>query len=349
MLKKIIKKGKYTVNVFYWFVWYNLVHGESKKVWHLVKSLTKHVILGTPYALILETGNTCNFNCATCPTPRKLVLAKRPPELMSLEKFKKVIDQVKSYVHIVYLYNSNEPLLNPQIGEMIRYASDNHLHTMISTNCSLLDEIRARKILDSGLGEIRFALDGLTKESFEQFRVGGNFETVKTNIENFCRLKQELGKKRPIATLQFILNKLNQDQIPDIKKFAKENKIDKLYIKPFILGKYAYREDDLKRLSDNFLPDKDIESDEIVYKKDEQGLAKPKAERKMCPDVKRIFTVLSDGRASMCCFDLMGDYIYGDLGVQNFKEIWNSERALAIRNAAHNRKLPLCKVCGNVE
>lgn len=347
--KRLIKKIKYTNNVFYWFVWYNLLHGESGKVWHLAKSLAKHLVLRTPYALILETGNTCNFNCATCPTPRKLILSRRPPELMSLGKFKKIIDNVKDYVHIVYLYNSNEPLLNPEINEMIKYASDNNLHTMISTNCSLLDEARARKILNSGLGEIRFAFDGLTKESFERFRVGGNFEIVKKNIESFCRLKQEMGKKRPIATLQFILNKLNQDQIPDIQKFAKENKIDKLYIKPFILGSYAYNKDDVKRLSDKFLADKNIESDAIVYKKDENGLAKPKIEHKTCPDVKRVFTVLSDGRASMCCFDLLGDYTYGDLSEQGFEEVWSSKRAIALRRAAFDRKLPLCKVCGNVE
>ena len=268
--------------------------------------------------------------------------------MMSLEKFKKIIDNIKNYAHIVYLYNSNEPLLNPDIVEMIKYASGKSLHTMISTNCSLLDNAMAEKILNSGLGEIRFALDGLTKESFEQFRVGGNFETVKKNIENFCQLKQKLGKKRPIATLQFILNKLNQDQIPDVKKFVEKNKIDKLYIKPFILSEYAYDKDKIKGLSDKFLADKDIYDEDIVYKKDAQGL-KPKTDYQTCPDVKRVFTVLADGRAVMCCFDLVGDYVYGDLSKQSLAEVWSSPNAKAIRAGALKRKLPLCKVCGNIE
>lgn len=347
-MKRSIKKIKYALNVFYWFIWYNLWHGEAKKVFHLFKSLAKHIFLKTPYAAIIETGNTCNFNCPTCPTPRKKIFSRRPSQLMNFEKFKKIIDNIKNYVHIVYLYNSNEPLLHPDIIEMIKYASDNNLHTMISTNCSLLDEKMSEKILNSGLGEIRLALDSFKKESYEQFRVGGNFETVKENIENFCRLKQKLGKKRPIATLQFILNKLNQDEIPAVKKFAKENKIDKLYIKPFILSEYAYSKEEIKNLGEKFLADKDIYDEDIVYKKDEQGL-KPKMEFKKCSDVNRVFTILADGRAVMCCFDLVGDYSYGEMDKTDLKTLWNSEGVKKMRGMAFKRQYPLCKVCGNIE
>jgi len=347
-MKKQIKKIKYVINVFQWFIWYNLWNGEQKKVWHLIKVMLKHYIIKTPYAVIIETGNTCNFKCPTCPTPHAKIHARRPKQFMSLDDFKKIIDNIKDYVHVVYVYNSNEPLLHPQLVEMIQYASDNHLHTMLSTNCSLLDEKVSGKLLNSGLGEIRFALDGLKKESFEGFRVGGDFEEVKRNIEYFCKQKQELGRKRPIATLQFILNKLNQDEIDDIKKFSSDNKIDKLYIKPFIMGEYAYSREEIKDLSERFYPDKDIYDDAVVYKKDEQGL-KPIEEYKTCSDVKQVFTVLADGRAVMCCFDLYGDYSYGDLRKIKLIDMWRSEDVSKLRKLAYNRKTPLCKVCGNVE
>lgn len=347
-MKRLFKKIKYTAQVFYWFIWYNLWHGEAGKVWHLFKSLLKHVFLDMPYAVIIETSNTCNFNCATCPTPRQKIFSRRKPEMMDLEKFKKIIDNIKDYVHIVYLYNSNEPLLHPDIAGMIKYASGNNLHTMISTNASLLDGEMAEKLLNSGLGEIRLALDSLKKEFYEQFRVGGNFDIVKKNIENFCQLKQKLGKKRPIATLQFILNKMNQDEIPAIKKFAQENKMDKLYIKPFILSEYAYSKDEIKKLGEKFLADKDVYNEDIVYKKDEQGL-RPKADYKKCSDVNRVFTILADGRAVMCCFDLLGDYSYGEMDKVGLGELWSSAKVKKMREIAHKRQYPLCKVCGNIE
>jgi MoaA/NifB/PqqE/SkfB family radical SAM enzyme len=347
-MKKIISKIKYVLQVFRWFVWYNLWNGESRKVWHLLKVMAKHWFLGTPYAVIIETGNTCNFQCPTCPTPHKLIHSRRPPEIMDFEKYKKIIDNIKDYAHIVYLYNSNEPLLHPQIVEMIEYASKNNLHTMISSNCSLLDQEKTEALLSSGLGEIRFALDSLSKEAFEKFRAGGIFEIVKNNIEYFCKRKAELNKKRPITTLQFILNKLNQDEVPAIKEFALKNKIDKLYIKPFIMSGYAYQAEEIVDLSEKFLADKDINDEFIVYKKDEQGI-KPKSDYQKCPDVKRVFTVLADGRAVMCCFDLYGDYVYGEMDKINLRELWNSPKVKAMRETAYQRKYPLCKVCGNIE
>jgi MoaA/NifB/PqqE/SkfB family radical SAM enzyme len=347
-MKKYLKKTIYVWKVFYWFVWYNLLNGEQRKVWHLIKVMTKHYAKGTPYAAIIETSNTCNFRCPTCPTTHKLIHARRPPEAMSLDKFKKIIDNIKDDVHVVYLYNSNEPLLHPDIVEMIRYASSQDLHTMISSNCSLLTEEMSLKLLDSGLGEIRFALDGLTAESFETFRRGGDYLSVRKNIERFCELKNSLGRKRPIATLQFILNKLNQDQVEDIKKFSKDNHIDKLYIKPFIMSPYAYSPEEIEDLSKRFFADKDINDDYIVYRKDEHGLV-AKTDYKTCPDVRKVFTILADGRAVMCCFDLYGDYSYGRMDEMKLPELWFSEQAAQMRAFAYQRKLPLCKVCGNVE
>jgi MoaA/NifB/PqqE/SkfB family radical SAM enzyme len=347
-MKKIIKKIKYFISVFRWFVWYNLMNGEWAKVFHLAKSLSKHVISRTPFAVIVETSNTCNFHCPTCPTPHKKIYERRKPQYMDLDVFKKVIDNIKDYVHIAYVYNSNEPLLHPQIVEMIKYASDNNLHTMISTNCSLLDKDKTEELLKSGLGEIRFALDSLKKEPFETFRAGSNFEIVKENIEYFCRRRKDLGVKRPIATLQFILNKLNQDEIPAIKEFAKQNHIDKLYIKPFILSSYAYEEEEADKLADQFFADKDVMDEHVVYKKEDQSL-KPKIIYDTCKAAGQVFTVLADGRAVMCCFDLYGDYVYGEMDKMKLDALWNSNQAVQLRNRALKRQLPLCKVCGNIE
>ena len=357
-MENSIRKIKYTARVFYWFIIYPLFLGEIKKTLHLLLSLSRHYLFGTPHSAIIETSNTCNFNCPTCPTPHKLIYSRRPPQMMDFEVFKKAIDNIKKYVHIVYLYNSNEPLLHPRLVDMIKYCAANSLHTMISTNCSLLDEKMARQILDSGLGEIRFAFDGLTKESFESFRQGGNFEEVKENIERFCRLKKETGKSRPMTTLQFILNKFNQNQVEEIKEFAKNNNIDRVYVKPFILSEYAYDKNQIYELADKFFIDKDVYDENVVYKKPSSAEASegkdgfglvPKKEYKTCREASKIFTILADGRAVVCCFDLFGDYSYGRMDELDLKTLWFSDKATALRNSASQRKLPLCKTCGNIE
>ena len=102
--------------------------------------------------------------------------------MMSLENYKKIIDNIKNSISVVMPWFSNEPLLIPHLVEMLKYAAQNNMYTMVSTNAALLNEQKARELLDSGLDEILLCLDGTTKESYEPFRKGAAFEEVFQNI-----------------------------------------------------------------------------------------------------------------------------------------------------------------------
>jgi radical SAM protein with 4Fe4S-binding SPASM domain len=228
---------------------------------------------------------------------------------------------------------------------MINYAHRNNLHTVISTNATLLDEKLANKLLHSGLDEILLCLDGVTKKSQEAFRVGSNFDEVLKNISYFCHRKRELRLRKPYIELQFILNKFNQKEIKEIKKLAKELKVDRLHIKSFCLAEYAYTKEEIKDLSEKFLPDSEKHKEKIIYSKTKEGLLKPKKEIPICSLVKTQIVVLVDGRVSMCCYDLNGEYVYGDVLNNKLKDIWFSKKAKEMRKSASHRKYPLCKVC----
>ena len=51
----------------------------------------------------------------------------------------------------------------------------------------------------------------------------------------------------------------------------------------------------------------------------------------------------------MCCFDLYGDYVYGQMDEINLWDLWTNEKSLSLRNKARERGFPLCKICGNIE
>ncbi|XOB42192.1 MAG: radical SAM/SPASM domain-containing protein [Candidatus Nealsonbacteria bacterium] len=292
---------------------------------------------------IIETGNYCNIRCPTCTTPHNKIHRKK--ELMSFDNFKKVIDNIKDSVHVILVYNSNEPLLHPDICRMINYAHKNNLYTLISTNVTLLDEKMAKALFVSGLDEILLCLDGVTKESYEPFRLGANFETVMKNIKHFCQQKQNLGLRKPFIELQFILNKFNQNEVKDIKKLAKELKVDRLHVKSFALGEYAYSEKEIKELSKKFYPDTEEYRQKVIYSRKQNGLLKAKKFPLKCSLVRSQFVVLVDGRISMCCYDLNGKYIYGSALNKRAKDVWFSPKAKSVRKLAKNRKYPLCQVC----
>jgi len=341
-MKKIFNILKRISTAFWNHILIHVLEGNFSKPWHFLRSNLNRFFFSHPYVAIIETGNYCNLRCPTCTTPANKIC--REKELMNFDNFKKVIDNIKDLIHVVLLYNSNEPLLNPDIFRMIKYAHENNLYTEISSNVTLFDKEKTKELFDSKLDKIILDLDGTSKESYEQFRVGANFEKVFKNIRYICQQKQILGLKKPFIELQFILNKLNQNEVEEIKKIAKELKVDKLSIKSFGLGEYAYSKEEIKALSAKFFPDTKKYQQRIRYKKEGNRLKIKDSPRK-CSLVRTHFVVLVDGRISMCCYDLSGKYIYGNVLEQNLKDIWFSSKTQNMQKIAENRKYRLCKLC----
>lgn len=320
----------------------NILEGNFSKPWHFLTANFKYRVLGYPYVALIEVGSYCNLRCPTCPTPGDKINRKK--ELMTFDNFKKVIDHIKDSVHVVLLYFANEPLLNPDISRMTEYAHKNNLYTEISTNAVLLSKEKTKELFASGLDKIILDLDGTTKESYEQFRVGASFARVLENITYFCLQKQILKRRKPFIELQFVLNKLNQNEVEDIKKLAEKLKVDNLCIRSFNLGEYAYSEEEIKKLSAKFFPDNPKYQQKIRYQKEGDKL-KIKSSPVACPLAKSHSVVLADGRVSMCCYDLRGEYVYGNVLSQKLKDIWFSLDVRNKRKLAEGRKYPLCKTC----
>ncbi|MFH1523298.1 MAG: radical SAM protein [Patescibacteria group bacterium] len=321
-------------------VYNQVVTGKIGKFFHYTKIFLKNKFFDCPRLAMIEIGTTCNLRCPTCPTPRDLI--GRSPNIMKIEEYKKIIEAVKNYVHVVLLYYSNEPLLNPGLAEMIQYADKKNLYTMISTNAMLLDNKKTDEILDAGLDEILLCLDGMTKEAYEPFRIGAKFETVVKNIKYFCEEKKRRKLVKPYIELQYIVTKLNQNQIPQVKDFVKKYNIDRLRIKSLAIGEYNYREETRKELVEKFLPTH--EDAKTRYKK-EKGNIKHKSFSLQCGNAKNQIIILDKGQLIMCCYDVKGKYVYGNILESAFKDIWFSEDVKKRRKMARERKFPLCQKC----
>ena len=142
----------------------------------------------------IEVTNACNLRCRLCPTWQHM---KRKPGFMSLENFKKIIDENKDIFKRINLIFAGEPLLNKDVFKMTAYAEENGVEVLLSTNTTLFDDDKIKELFDSGLSILIVCLDGATKEVHEQYRQGSDFEAVKKNIERICRLKKEKGLEKP--------------------------------------------------------------------------------------------------------------------------------------------------------
>lgn len=162
-----------------------------------------------PNTIYLETTSACNLNCVMCAAQRPAVKTIKPSGYMALALFRRLVDELASLPSItaVYLHKDGEPLLHPDIVEMIDYAASRHPNVTLVTNATRLDAAMARAVLTTPLQEIRFSVDGLSKATFEKVRIrlpvnefAGSGErvdhdAVMANIEQFLALKAEVGNR----------------------------------------------------------------------------------------------------------------------------------------------------------
>jgi radical SAM protein with 4Fe4S-binding SPASM domain len=194
----------------------------------LLKSyvLRRSHVPGGPLTLAIESTAKCNLFCPMC--PRENIYF--PARDMELNLFRKIIDESKDFLEFAVPYGVGEPLLNPEIYDMIRYCKQLGVPTGISTNATTLTEDASRRLMESGLDYVIFAFDGATAETYEKYRKGGNFERVRTNILTFLRVKKEL-KSRIFCIIQMVRLNENRHEVPALIRMWRIEGIDEIRIK----------------------------------------------------------------------------------------------------------------------
>ena len=130
-----------------------------------------------PLKLTLEPINVCNLHCPACYTGDGQTSRERkamPPEL-----YKRLLDELGDTLWQMEFCNWGEPLLNKHVHTMIRAAADRGIGTLLNTNLSIpFSAQRAEELVRSGLTTLGVSIDGARQETYEQYRIGGNLDTV---------------------------------------------------------------------------------------------------------------------------------------------------------------------------
>jgi len=81
------------------------------------------------------------------------------------------MDEVGDYVFFLDLFNWGEPLLDPNLEELVRIASARRIVTNVSSNLSLpLSDERIESLVKSGLCQLVVSLDGTSQETYQNYR-----------------------------------------------------------------------------------------------------------------------------------------------------------------------------------
>lgn len=310
---------------------------QIKKLFHItIGAPIKSRFFNGPLNSCIEPTSLCNARCALCSTPSEKL--KRTQKFFPLNKFKEIIDEVKSCVRHVTFFVAGDPFINENLCEMISYATRSGLGTFVSTNGTLLNRQTIEKLLETNLDVLYVCLDGARKETHEIYRRGTNFELICTNIRALTSEKQKRKKIFPYIFIQTLITRYNEDELEDIVRLGKELGVDGVLFKRFgVLD--CYDED----LAKDFLPRKKELS--------RYGVVDGRMKMEEGRDVECGFTktalVLCDGRLAFCCYDYNGEYGLGNAFSESLTKLWKSKKYKDLRERMRRKELKICKeMCG---
>ncbi len=307
-----------------------------------------------PLSVIFELTNSCNLKCKHCLVDAG---AANNQEL-SFADIKKIIDQLHELKVLNINFGGGEPLLRPDLFDILQYTSNLNIGVMLSTNGFLVTDSVLEKLEDINTFAVQISVDGLEK-THDSFRgVKGSFKRAVTALKLF-------SDKGYFTTMSTMMLHNNINEIESLIKLAVSNGVSSFKLSTFMP---AGRADDnknefqlspveLKNLSQKLLILKKqyaevIEMDtkgtfpwllENKPQKDTGGF--PERHTQIgCSAGRTNLTISATGEAYACPF--FRNFPVGNLRTEKLKDLWNTAEVFSMFRNLNSKNLKgKCKNC----
>ena len=300
----------------------------------------------------IETTNACNMRCRMCPRTTRM---DRKITFLESEFYEAIINQLKPhsddlwkqweefctntygiapdappsenhfFLHIIpkviQLHGYGDPLLDENLGGVIKLLRDNGLQSYFSCNPANIDIDKTVEMMQNGLNYLKYSFESTDDDQFKEVRGNAaNFTQAYEKTLEVINRKEALGLNTVIVITMIDVNR------PDQKE--EFNRLKNVYI-------YLKSED------------------QQWYKDDEtliQYLSKHKREvtvggyhgtkaihwLEACKHPWISMSIKSDGFVAMCMEDYNNEILLGDANIDSLVDIWNGEEYKIFRKDHFN-------------
>lgn len=289
-------------------------------------------VIGYPINILIEPTRHCNYACTFCPRQLdKLAEKKIDNPVMSMDQFKKIIDEMGRFLITIRFWHYGEPLLNLNFCQMVKYAKKKNIFTVTSSNLERLTPILTDELIDSGLDYLIVSFNGASPETYNKYTGDrGDFNNVIKNITHLTKRKKEKNSLHPFINLQFIILKDNDHEIEEMKRLAKEMGIDKLSFKK-VIG-----------LTKETTGNLESENPDFQFKIEEQN-----KKCNFCSLPWEECVISADGEVSVCAIDIFNKELMGNVFHESFDKIWNNDKYRLFRKRIKENieSIKICNYC----
>jgi len=293
--------------------------------------------------VVYNCTSRCNLRCLHCYAGSEAT--RRDAELDTAQAKKLLADLAEINCPVV-LFSGGEPLLRPDLFELLAEAKRLGLRTVLSTNGTLINSDTASKLADFSVAYVGVSIDG-PEEFHNRFRqTTGCFKAAMAGFEN-CR-------KAGLRTgLRFTITKSNHNQVPAVFDICVDNGIRRVCFYHLIRsGRGAKIEseiltaeqtrgvvDTILQKTDEFVG-KNLVDEVLTVGNHADGpyllVKMQKQKNKNYDEAKRLLTANGGNRIGekIACVDWAGnvhadqfwrDYSLGNITQKSFKQIWTNK------------------------
>lgn len=267
----------------------------------------------------VEITNRCNLACAFCPGTR------RPPGSMTPDRFRVLADKLRPVTGYLYFHVMGEPLLHPDLGELLAIAGERGFKVCLTTNGTLLE-----RRLETLLGAKALHKVSVSLHSFE----GNDGPDMTAYLAQAWESAAALAERGVVTVLRLWNEGGLETQNGAIEAFLAR----RCGVAP---EHWPQTRHNTWRLAENLYLER-------AAKFDWPDLGAAERGTQFCHGLRSQMGVLWDGTVVPCCLDHEGDLALGNLLDQDLAAILESPRARAIYEGFSRRQPTedLCKKCG---
>ncbi|MEI4769794.1 radical SAM/SPASM domain-containing protein [Psychrobacillus sp. FJAT-51614] len=278
--------------------------------------------------MYIEITSVCNLACSFCPP------TSRKANIIKLDAFNNILDQIKDHTKYIYLHVKGEPLLHARIDQLLDAAHAKGFKVNITTNGTLIKKNREKLLGKPALRQINFSL-----HSFDGHEDSENREKYLGDILEFVRDAKEHN-----TIISYRLWNLQKEATSDLAQRRNRETLEIL--------ENEYNLD--YRIEEKVQPGKGIKIAQNVYLNQDHefqwpSLSAPEDEGKgFCHALRSQAAILVDGTVVPCCLDGEGVINLGNINKTPFSEIIESDRANALYDGFTRREAveEMCRKCG---
>lgn len=140
----------------------------------------KPFVPGAPFLIVWDITSACNLKCKHCYSSAGAPLSNE----LTTEEAKKVIRGLAKAGVVALAWSGGEPMVRRDIYELSKYAYEHGMYVAMATNGTLINEVTASMLWNSGVRFLQISLDYVNPEEHDEFRgVKGAWERTIEGIK----------------------------------------------------------------------------------------------------------------------------------------------------------------------